>query len=86
MPEQSPDWVPSIWTRGRFNRWFGSSPLRMMIWFAFAPIIGATAALGSALAGSWMWAVALAVVTVVLVGQACIYAPRAWKAFRSGAS
>jgi hypothetical protein len=81
QPLEPPDWVPPWWTRGRFNRWFGRSPGRMVVWWFVAPIVVAAAAVGAALSGSgWLWALAPA--TVFITAQSVIYGPRAWRAYR----
>ena len=81
QPEESPEWVPAMWTRGRFNRWFGRSPGRVVVWLIVMPCLLALLSAVLAQSGGSGWWV-LAVVTVFAAGQSVIYLPRAWRAYR----
>jgi hypothetical protein len=80
-PQELPDWVPPMWTRGRMNRAFWRSPGRMLVWFCAAPLAAAAVTIASALSGGRTWLV-FAAVTVLLARQSVVYGPRALRAHR----
>ena len=81
QPEKPPEWIPALWTRGRFNRWFGRSPGRMVVWLTAVPCLLAVVTVVSAQSGGWLpWA--FGALTVWNAAQAVVYVPRAWRAYR----
>jgi hypothetical protein len=80
---ERPDYVPWIWTRGRLNRQFWSSPTRMFAWLVVAPFGLLAVTLLQFAVGSTALGVAFAVSTSAATIEALIYAPRALRAARS---
>lgn len=73
-PEKTPEWVPAMWTSGRFNRWFWRSPGRMVIWLTVVPFLLAVLTLLTARSGGWLvWV--FAALTVWNAAQAVVYVP-----------
>ena len=72
-----------MWTQGPINRSFQRDPRRVLIWFVVVPIVGIAAATALIAAGSPRGYL-LAIATAVLVAQAIVYAPRAYRAVRDG--
>ena len=79
--EERPDYIPAVWRGGRLNRWLGQSPRRVFFWFLTAPPIAAVLAAYLFFVAKTGAIFALAG-TVVLLWQAVVYAPRAWRAWR----
>jgi hypothetical protein len=72
-----------MWTRGRFNQWFGRSPGRMFVWLIAAPLLAGGATTAIALSGDTsFWVFAAAGATIISAAQSVVYAPRAWRAYR----
>jgi membrane protein implicated in regulation of membrane protease activity len=80
--EPWPDYVPRWWSRRRrLNRWVAAEPRRVFACFVGVPAGGALATVAELLAGSQFWWL-LAAMTVLVVLQAVVYAPRAYRAMR----
>jgi hypothetical protein len=81
--DEPPEWVPRMWTRGRFNRWFWRSPIRMIFWLIAVPLVTATVTVAFALAGDRsFWVFVGAAATVFGAAQSVVFVPRAWRAYR----
>lgn len=81
--EDRPDWVPRMWSGGRFNRWFGRSPGRMVVWLIAWPLVVAAVVIALLVSGDRsFWLFAAAAATVFGAAQSVVYAPRAWRAYR----
>lgn len=84
MSDKTPDYMPAMWRRGRFNTWFAGSPRRVFIWFLAMPPLAVLFTIYSWLGHSSALKFALTVSTAVICWQAIVYGPRAWRAWRRG--